>query len=119
MDELSKFCQTIKSKLGIEEKLSIDQAREIVKSINNFLYSNYDGIGKTHALGTSFEYFSEFHRYWEKHHREILNCEIDEDKCKAVAEALHSISYEQMEMPSVLFMIPVDWNHRTFVVSDF
>ena len=28
-------------------------------------------------------------------------------------------SYEQMEMPSVLFMIPVDWNHRTFVVSDF
>ena len=91
MDELSKFCQTIKSKLGIEEKLSIDQAREIVKSINNFLYSNYDGIGKTHALGTSFEYFSEFHRYWEKHHREILNCEIDEDKCKAVAEALHSI----------------------------
>lgn len=91
MDELSKFCQTIKSKLGIEEKLSIDQAREIIKSINNFLYSNYDGIGKTHALGTSFEYFSEFHRYWEKHHREILNCEIDEDKCKAVAEALHSI----------------------------
>ena len=37
MDELSKFCQTIKSKLGIEEKLSIDQAREIVKSINNWL----------------------------------------------------------------------------------
>ncbi|MGP1437291.1 MAG: hypothetical protein ACTTKN_11855 [Phocaeicola sp.] len=60
MDELSNFCQTIKSKLGNEENLSIDQAPE-------------------------------FHRYWEKHHREILHCEIDEDKCKAVAEALHSI----------------------------
>ena len=91
MDELYNFCQAIKSKLGNGEKLSIDHAREIVKSINNFLYSNYEGIGKTNALGTSFEYFSEFHRYWEQHHREILDCEIDEEKCKAVADALHSI----------------------------
>ena len=91
MDELYNFCQTIKSKFSNGEKLSIDHAREIVKSINNFLYSNYEGIGKTNVLGTSFEYFSEFHRYWEQHHREILDCEIDEEKCKAVADALHSI----------------------------
>ena len=43
MDELYNFCQTIKSKLSNGEKLSIDHAREIVKSINNFLYSNYEG----------------------------------------------------------------------------
>ncbi len=91
MDELSNFCQIIKNKLGDEDNLCIGQAREIVNSINNFLYSNYDGIGKTYALGSSFEYFSEFHRYWEKHHKEILNCRIDEEKCKAVADALHSI----------------------------
>ena len=69
MDELSNFCQIIKNKLGDEDNLCIGQAREIVNSINNFLYSNYDGIGKTYALGSSFEYFSEFHRYWEKHHK--------------------------------------------------
>ena len=91
MDELSNFCQIIKNKLGDEDNLCIGQAREIVNSINNFLYSNYDGIGKTYALGSSFEYFSEFLRYWEKHHKEILNCRIDEEKCKAVADALHSI----------------------------
>ena len=49
MDELSNFCQIIKNKLGDKEELSIGQAREIVNSINNFLYSNYDGIGKTYA----------------------------------------------------------------------
>ena len=91
MDELSNFCQIIKNKLGDKENLSIGQAREIVNSINNFLYSNYDGIGKIYALGSSFEYFSEFHIYWEKHHKEILNCKIDEEKCKAVADALHSV----------------------------
>ena len=49
MDELSNFCQIIKNKLGDEDNLCIGQAREIVNSINNFLYSNYDGIGKTYA----------------------------------------------------------------------
>ncbi|MCI5784475.1 MAG: hypothetical protein MR030_08925 [Bacteroidales bacterium] len=34
MDELSIFCQTIKSKLDNEESLNINQAREIVKSIS-------------------------------------------------------------------------------------
>ncbi len=60
MDELSNFCQIIKNKLGDEENLCIGQAREIVNSINNFLYSNYDGIGKTYALGSSFEYSPNF-----------------------------------------------------------
>ena len=50
MDELSNFCQIIKNKLGDEDNLCIGQAREIVNSINNFLYSNYDGIGKTYAI---------------------------------------------------------------------
>ena len=49
MDELYNFCQTIKSKFSNGEKLSIDHAREIVKSINNFLYSNYEGIGKSNC----------------------------------------------------------------------
>ena len=33
MDELSNFCQTIKSKLGDEESLSIGQAREYVRAL--------------------------------------------------------------------------------------
>ena len=91
MDELSRFCKLIRDKLGNNENLTIVEARDVVNSINNFLYTNYEGIGKTNALGSSFDYFSEFHRYWELHHREILDCRIDEEKCKMVAEALHSI----------------------------
>ncbi len=91
MDELSRFCKIIRDRLGDDENLTTVEARDIVSTINNFLYTNYEGIGKTEALGSAFDYFSEFHRYWELHHREILDCRIDEDKCKMVAEALHSI----------------------------
>ena len=91
MDELLAFCNAIKSKMNGESDFNISQARDIVRTINDFLYTNYGGIGETHALGTSFEYFSDFHKYWEKHHKEILDCRIDEEKCRAVADALHSV----------------------------
>lgn len=91
MDELSAFCNAIKSKMNDKIGFGISQARNIVRAINDFLYTNYDGIGETTALDSSFEYLSDFHKYWEKHHKEILNCRIDEGKCMAVAEALHSV----------------------------
>ena len=51
MDELLSFSQLIKSLIQDNEILDIKDAREIVKTINNFLYTNYESIGHTKALG--------------------------------------------------------------------
>lgn len=72
-------------------KLSIEQAREVVRNINDFLYTNYDGIGTVEILGEQYPYISEFHRYWAAHHREILDIRISEDSCAKVARALHDV----------------------------
>lgn len=91
MDELSAFCLRLKPIIESASTLDINQARNVIKEINEFLYTNYDGIGKTQALGTAFDYFSDFHKYWEANHKEILNCEIVEDQCELVADALHEV----------------------------
>ena len=59
MDELSDFCQKI-SRLYSANQWNISKAREVVAELNNFLYTNYDGIGTTKALGSTFDYFSDF-----------------------------------------------------------
>mgnify|MGYP007014057323 FL=1 len=91
MDELLSFSQLIKSLIQDNEILDIKDAREIVKTINNFLYTNYESIGHTKALGNTYEYLSDFHKYWEKNHAKILDCQINDDKCELVADALHSV----------------------------
>lgn len=91
MDKLSKFCSEIKDVIGEGHSLSIDEARKVVKCINDFLYTNYPGIGTTFELGEYREYFSDFHKFWEAHHEEILDCKIDNKKCELVADALHSV----------------------------
>lgn len=91
MDELLSFSQLIKSRIQDNEILDIKDAREIVKAINNFLYTNYESIGHTKALGNTYEYLSDFHKYWEKNHAIILDCQINDDQCELVADALHSV----------------------------
>ena len=68
MDKLSNFCSEIKAAIGEADNLSISEARKVVKSINDFLYTNYPGIGTTLELGEYREYFSDFHKFWEEHH---------------------------------------------------
>ncbi len=91
MNDFQKFIQDINSCVAPDGSLSIEGARKAVLSINNFLYTTYKDIGSIEALGTQWEFFSEFHKFWANHHKEILNCTINRDKCRAVAEALHSI----------------------------
>jgi len=91
MDQLSKFCAEIKSILNDDNNLTIQEARKVVKHINDFLYTNYSDIGSTYVLGGEREYFSDFHKFWEKHHKEILDCKIDDKKCELVADALHDV----------------------------
>lgn len=91
MDKLSNFCSEIKATIGETGNLSVSEARKVVKSINDFLYTNYPGIGTTLELGEYREYFSDFHKFWEEHHKEILDCKIDDEKCELVADSLRSI----------------------------
>lgn len=91
MDKLSNFCSDIKAAIDDAKTLSLTDARKVVKSINDFLYTNYPGIGTTLELGEYREYFSDFHKFWEAHHKEILDCKIDDAKCELVADALRAI----------------------------
>ena len=90
MDELSTFIEEIKTNTS-DGKLSIDEARYVVSKINEFLYTKYHDVGTTKALEQTFSYFSDFHKYWENHYKEILNVHIDETQCEKVAEALHDV----------------------------
>lgn len=62
-----------------------------MRIINDFLYTTHDGIGFIEVLGQTFDYFSEFHKFWHEHYSEILDCKIDDDACESVADALHNI----------------------------
>lgn len=91
MEKLVEFCKEISQAISGNNDLSIEKARSVVKNINEFLYTNYPDIGKTYALGEYKDYFSDFHKFWEAHHREILDCRIDDSKCEKVADALRTI----------------------------
>ncbi|MBN1328659.1 MAG: hypothetical protein JXA54_04220 [Candidatus Heimdallarchaeota archaeon] len=81
------------------EKLTISEQQKFISKINEYLYTNYEGIGTTHELDEDFEYLSDFHKYWEKNHEKILNPQIDEVKCELAAEVLHNIYKEYGENP--------------------
>ncbi|HHV65883.1 MAG TPA: hypothetical protein GXX46_12575 [Peptococcaceae bacterium] len=88
-----EFFKSILKHLNIDfsRDLNIEEIRYIISKINEYFYTNYEGIGFTNALNEKFEYFSEFHKFWEKHHLEILDPQIDEEKCERVADVLHNI----------------------------
>lgn len=91
MNELSAFANAIKDIMEAKPKLDIAGAREIVRLMNDFLYTTYDGIGTIRALDREFEYFSDFHKFWHKNYADILDCRINDEACEKVAIALHDI----------------------------
>lgn len=70
---------------------NIEKQRNFLSELNEFLYTTYEGIGETELIGMQFEYLSEFHKFWEKNHREILNPKINNEKCSQVAEVFHRL----------------------------
>lgn len=91
MKALSQFGNSIKTIMESKPDLDISGAREIVRLINEFLYTTHNGIGTIEALGQTFDYFSEFHKFWQKNYYEILDCKIDNRSCEKVADALHDV----------------------------
>jgi len=78
---------------------NVEQQREFLSKLNEFLYTSYEGIGETEAIGMKFEYLSEFHKFWEKNHMNILNPRIEDEKCTQVAEIFHKIYTEYGKKP--------------------
>ncbi len=77
----------------------IDEQRQFLSELNAFLYTTHENIGHTTAIGINFDYFSEFHKYWEKNHKKILNPQINDEKCLQVAEVFHNIYKEHGDNP--------------------
>lgn len=90
MNELDNFVNKIKS-FSSSESLDIESARQIVKEMNEFLFTTHKDIGTLYALGRNYNYFSEFHKYWDKNYKEILNVKIDDTQCEKVANVLHDL----------------------------
>jgi len=93
MDNFNKFFKAIlkNSNISLSRDLNLDEVRFIILKINEYFYTNYEGIGFTSALDAEFEYFSEFHKFWEKYHKAILNPKIVEKQCEIVADILHEV----------------------------
>ena len=92
------FFKELISTTGLKHNrdLSIDELRNIISKINEYFYTTYDEIGTTEALDSTYDYFSEFHKFWEKYHEDILNPIIDVEKCEQVARILNSINIETL-----------------------
>jgi len=90
MTELDYFISKIKC-FSSDDNLNIESARNIVKEINEFLFTTHDDIGAIYALGREYNYFSDFHKYWENNYKELLNVKIDDVQCEKVADVLHDI----------------------------
>lgn len=91
MSEIDDFIRIISDNTNNGLPLAIEQARLVVKELNTFLYTTHEDLGSTEILGRNYDYFSSFHKYWDAHHQEILNLQINDEKCEAVARALHDV----------------------------
>lgn len=91
MQEFISFCNSIKKIVESRPQMDVEGARKIICAINNYLYTTYANIGTIEELGTTFDYFSDFHKFWHNHHKEILGCTIDEEICEKVADSLHDV----------------------------
>ncbi len=89
MNELELFAKNISSLYN--HPLDIARAREIVNEINKFLYTYNSNLEFISELGEEFRYFSAFHKFWHKNHKEILDLNISDEVCEKVADALHDV----------------------------
>lgn len=92
-DEITQFVQKINQITDFGKNCQhIETARLFIKLLNQFLYNSYPNIGFVQMqLKERLPYFSDFHKYWEHHYKEILNLTIDENVCDEIAKAFHSI----------------------------
>jgi hypothetical protein len=71
-----------------EIKDEYEFAANALHEISEYFYQSNASLEK--------KYFSEFHEYWEKHHRDIIDPQIDEENCYKIALALEKIYKENI-----------------------
>ena len=80
------FIETINKEIGISSPISwtnfseIQFAQFFLKTLNEFFFETYDGIGVTTFNGEEVKCFSEFHKFWEKNHKDIINTKINKER---------------------------------------
>ncbi|RLI72428.1 hypothetical protein DRO91_04530 [Candidatus Heimdallarchaeota archaeon] len=85
---LRNLCQSIGVSVNLDN-FTCDKgdeslvAAKILNEINRFFYQTNSSLNG--------DYISEFHKYWEENHFQILNPEIDDKKCMCVANLLEEI----------------------------
>jgi len=91
MESFSEYFKSLLKYVGYKEniELTIPEIRNILSKTNEYFYTYKKEIGKTLILDEYYDYFSEFHKFWEKYHKQILNPTIDEHRCKLIAEILN------------------------------
>lgn len=93
---LKQFIEDINRHIGIQlpdswaRMSEVQLARHFLVRFNGYFYQSHEGIGSTTFNGEDLQYFSEFHRFWEARHKEILNVRIDEAQARLAARALDS-----------------------------
>lgn len=65
-------------------------AQRALERLNEYFFQTYGGIGTTILNDKEYQYFSEFHKFWEAHHVETLNAKIDRAQARIAARALHN-----------------------------
>jgi len=82
--KLARICNLEIRTEDLVGKNEFEIAARILSEINRFFYQQNSTI--------SGEYISEFHKYWEKNHKEILSPKIDfSGQCMSVAKVLEEI----------------------------
>ena len=72
--------------LDNDNKLRVE--KRILLLLNEYFFQTSNVLGKTQFNGENFQYFSEYHKYWENHHRGLLNPKINNERALEVAKAL-------------------------------
>ena len=94
MGSFKEFIKEINQKMGLslphfwDDLDEIQLAQRFLEKLNEYFFQTFEGIGTTTFNGEELRYFSEFHKFWEKHHKDILNARIDEKQTKLAAKAL-------------------------------
>lgn len=93
MESFSKYFKTLLNQVGYQKEndFTIEEVRFILSKTNEYFYTYSQNLGTTFILEDNYEYFSEFHKFWEKYHRQILNPTIIENKCNEVVEILNKL----------------------------
>lgn len=66
----------------------IQIAKRFLEKVNEYFYQTYEGIGTTLFNEDELKYFSEFQKFWEVKHREIINARVNDNRASIAARLL-------------------------------